>query len=676
MSYTCNHTKRGPNGAKGTTGKLVNGNSSNGVQGVIGLKKEETLILKQQLTGFSFSYFKMLLHEVELDYLNERRTEASQKLMWMEGILSSGNELTNESVDIAMSENAIQQNEVYTQVLLERVQALLIQLSQGLDFYGNFQNFVPLTSISIYEASIDQMLLLSKDIEEAYNTYYDKKQDAASKRNAIVNAVDSIESQKDNLLLSKEQIVKEVGQTKEQIAEMLGEIIVLEQRVRYAKEEFESAVSREAACGLSDVLQAASAIALVASGIGTVAGGLAMLSETNNYVQKQKVKERFKEKAKYISKHSKTVSGGFDDISKGYQSVKGMLDADRDGAKIIAAQEDFEAAVSKFEHLPEAREYRKLMRQLLSLYRVRNGKILEVDSKITRILEMEIEAEELGLDIQTTRFRLLTVFNPRLAEHVMFFERATSMAKTALLRAIIMEHKALQYWGLTRSLVPKNLQDRSIAQLSSFHLSFKDKHLRLIEERNAIPQPIHPKKMMLKRELLEDVYAVFDEIGRFSFELSTTNPSYRFYARVLVNSVEINIETEEPMTGWAWAFMRHNGQSTFVDQLGKLHKYSHRRRDRVGEIHPGSNSVTLPLGGEIGKYAFLSPFTNWTFRMEFANEEGELLTGIDEIAARKNVKNITVRFKGVADTRYGEFANVDNTDDGSMDFAPPQISFS
>lgn len=674
MPWECNQSGRGPTGHTGKSGKSQNEKSPNGLIGEIGEITRTHINNPKQLGGYSLTFIKMLIHEAELDYLNNRIHEAFHKLTWIEKLLSSGTIIRQESIDLTVEFKEFT-NEIYVNTLLEKVQSLLIQISQGLDYYGNYANYIPLTSIKIYEVSIEKMLLLAKDVEISYNIYYSNQQSALKKRKAIQNTTDLIVLQKEDLTLNKEQLILEIHQGKEQISSMLEELIVLEIKIKNAKEEFENAVSREAACGLSEVIKAASAIAMIASGVGTLAGGAAMLAETNNYIQQQEVKKRFKKGKDYIVKHAKVVKKGIDGISEGYHSIKSILDQERDGAKIITAEEDFEAAVKKFEHLPEAREYRRIMRQFLSLTKMRNNKILEIDAKTTRVYEIEIESDELDLDIQSTQSRLLTVFNPKLAEHIVFFENAIKRTKSSILRAIVMEHKALKYWGLTSVLIPVNLQDKTIAQLNSLHLSFKEKYLRLIEERNAVPQSINPPKIQFLREKQEDIYHVFDRIGRFSFEVTPSHPSYRYYSRVLVNNAEISIETSTPINGWSWCFLRHNGNSIIVDQTGNHHSFSHRKRDRVAQLAPGETKLNLTLGGEIGKYAFLSPFANWSFMMEFTDKEGSVLKGEAEKLARKNIKSISIRFKGIADARYGNNIVTYNEKD-SIEFEPMGIFYS
>ncbi|MEM9886301.1 MAG: hypothetical protein AAF849_10435 [Bacteroidota bacterium] len=652
----CEYIGRGPEGPKGAEGNSIEHPSAGGSSGKDGKVLTTEFDTAIHLGYYSISFLKMLLHEAEIEYLNKRFESSFKRLSYLEELLSEGKKTATEAVDLQEDQNE-PYNEQQLTSILERTHVLLLQLAQGLDFYGEYPDYVPLTSISIYESFIDSMLDLSTAIETSYDNYYEKNQSKEAQRKSIQLAVDSLENQRDNLLLSKEQIIVEIDQGRKQIADLLEEVLLLEQEVALAKSAFVEAVSREAACGFSDILKAGAAVASIASGVGAISGGVALLNQTSEYVQRQKIKDRFEKGAKYITKHAKEVQGGFDGISKGYQDIKDIIDKERDGAKLIAAEGDFEAAVAKFENLPEAREYRRLMRQLINLNKTRNNKILETDAKITRLGEIEVTFREYEENIQVVSSRLLNLFNPRLLEYVVFFERALASAKASLLRGIVMEHKALQYWGLSKSLIPKNLQDRNIDQLKAFHLGFKDKYLRIIEDRNAVPQKISPSKMTFERAEHFNYFQLLDKVGRFSFELDTNHPSYRFYARVLINTAEVKLDIRGKNDNWIWVFLRHNGNCSFIDMLGNKHSFSHRKRDRVAEIVPGRNSTILNLGGEIGQYAYLSPFTHWTFMIQFGDSEGNPLTDKEIAVVSKKIKKIHISFKGIADTRYGSMAN-------------------
>jgi len=219
---------------------------------------------------------------------------------------------------------------------------------------------------------------------------------------------------------------------------------VLRLRVEAAKSGFRRAVEREAACDIGEVLAAAAAVAAIATGVGAIAAGVAGLAEMNRMIEEKKLKDSLREQGNYIVKQIKVVHGGLDTIRGGYSDVSEILQRERDGAKLIAREEEFEETIKNFEHLEEAREYRRLMRQYLAVIKTRNSKILHVDSLVTRLLELDSEDRQLVVEIERTRARMVDVFNPRLAEHVVFFERAVARIRADILRAIVMEHRALE----------------------------------------------------------------------------------------------------------------------------------------------------------------------------------------------------------------------------------------
>ncbi|MDO6437023.1 hypothetical protein Q4534_06385 [Cyclobacterium sp. 1_MG-2023] len=649
----CHLTSRAASGNYGENGL---DNFPPSINGEIGAKGEfdiTELSYDDQLSKYSYSFVRMLLHEAEIDYLNGEIKIAAEKLLWLSDLVESGKSLARESVDLVQnSEDQFDESEERVAVLMRRINILLIQLSQGVDYYGHYPNFVPLTSVSVYENSIDGMLDLATDIEKAYNDYVDKEQDDLTKKAAIRIAIDNLESKQDIISSQSVQSKDEVSETRKQVVLLLEEEIILESKVNDAKREFQDAVSREAACGFEDVTKAAIAIAAIYTGVGAVAGGMAALGEMQGMIDKKEIKDTFKDQASYFVKEFKVINGGIDKIKNGYASVKETLERERDGAKLIMAEGNFEEAVKKFYHLKEAKAYLALMRQYLGVIKTRNNKILEIDTKITRLLELESENDQIQTEISEVEGRLVQVFNPVLAEYVVFFERAVTRIKSDILKAIVMEFKSLQYWGLKNNLVPKNLKDRSIGQLKVFHISFKSKLLDLIVQRNGVPQDISPEPRIFQRSEMRQEFDVFDKTGRLTFTMSPDDPKFKYYSRVLMKNVKVKFIFTRRLLDSTFVLLRHHGNPTFIDKSGNEFNFSHRSRNSFDTLKKGTNEVSLHLLGNGEDYYFLSPFATWTFSMDFSFGSASDLTEEKSLRERKKLSKISMYFEGVADYKY------------------------
>ncbi len=651
MPHDCRSTGRASSGSKGATGSKP-GNSAAGIYGKAGNSANLKYTKKEHSNKLNFTFKRMVLQEAETAYLNEHRQVSAEKLLWLLEIIEAGNKNAQETADLMMvGEEPDFDDEVQKEAICKRIKVLLTQLSQGLDYYGYPSSFVPLTSVKVYHEAIDSMLLLATDIEKAYNDYYTKQQSDIKMRNALSQAVSTLELKITGLDSQFEQLVIEVNQGRLQISQLLVEEIQLEEEMRAASQKFKDAVSREAACGFVDVLKATAAVAAIATGVGAVVAGVAALGKAGEMIEKSESLKEWKQSGEYIVKHSVVIKGGVDSISSGYSDIKETLERERDGAKLIAVEEDFEEAVKKFEHLEEAREYRNAMRRYLNIIKLRNNKILEVDTKITRILEIESEQELLNIEVDLTKGRTVQVFNPRLAEHYVFFDKALARIKTDLIRAIVMANRALSYWSLRDNLLPQDLTTRTISYIKSYQLTFKSSLLRLIEDRNSALLKITPPKIVFTRDSHPEEFATFDQTGRFTFVITENSREFRYSAQALVNKAKLELQIEGVLDGSSWLFMQHHGDAVIVDTFGGVHRYSHRYRETKASLLPGEFKAELELGGS-DQYAFLSPLASWSFMMKFDDNIGGIQVGADELKSRQKISSIKLGFDGVAHSRY------------------------
>lgn len=658
--HICSYQKtRGPSGSPGDPGQ--NGLSgSTGVQGRNGAIKFENSNFDKLPDGVAFllrvSFIRMLLHTIELDYLNNSRQECVIKLLWLKEYLEddkSANPRTYEAIDFEV-DSAKLYSPAFVQATHKRVQILLQQLSQGLDRYGNEPGYVPLVSARFYETTLDSILSLASSIEADSNQFIDKKSSNDEKRSSIIKTADNLEIKSFSIANEASQVTTELDSLRAQIGLLLNELIQYRTQLQDSENAFRDAVSRQAACGFEEVLTVAAAVVAIYSGGASVVAGIAGLANTDQKIRDdaktaEKKVSTIETKSKYISGQYAVIGKGLNNIKEGYLSVKSLLEEDADGAKLLVSEEDFEEVLKPFlDDLPEAREFRDVMRQYLRIAKIRNQMILSADIKATRLLDLEIDLEENNIEIATTQDRLSRVYNPLLSEHIAFFQRALPNIKSSILRAIYMEHKALEYWSLSPSLLPNNLQDLSIAQLKVYHLSFKDSYLQKVEEKNGAPQELEGPTILLSRQVMPKIFDTLGRSGALTFNLSPDIPAYRFYSQVLASQLDVSFKFNEGINDDMQFTLFHNGDPVLVDRLGKKHYFKHRPRYITQRLKQGSTSVSMGLGGFEGRYSFLSPFASWTILIALVNEDN-----VDTVMQeRSKIEEISLTFRGTAFARY------------------------
>jgi hypothetical protein len=646
----CNGTERAPSGNIGPAGQSATPQASgiDGNNGTIQVVQSNGL----DIGIASHSLLSMCLYAAEDDYLNNRRQSCAEKLLWLLDCTNASISLSQETVDIA-SVRGMQDGNPIKDSIKERAHVLLTQLAQGLNYYGLPPNHVPLTSLTIYEQAIDSMLQLAADIETAYTDYHLKGQDDIKRLSAIGQSVSSLELQISTMKTQADQLKIEVSNNRKEIAQLLEQQLALEIQLKDAQKTFVHAVEKESGCGFKDVLTATASVAAIASGVGSVAGGIAALGQSAELIKKSKSLKDWKKTGDFLSTHWGEVQGGVGGISKGYDGIKGILEEDRDAAKLITTQDNFEEEMRPYLHLNEAQAYLKLMRMFTHTTTLRNNKIFETDTKVALIHDIESEQKSLRVDIDLTNARLIEVFNPRIAEHIIFFERAIMRAKAYLMRSIVMEHRALAYWSLNEDVLPGDLHTRSVDYLKTYQLRFKQQLLSARESRNSEPMPFESKNIVIDRNMFPVEWAIFDKTGRLMLALNETHSAFAYTARVLVNEAKCQVIHNEPTELYTSVILRHHGDARFIDLLGVTHHFTHRYRQTLRhELAPNENSFRVMLGGGTN-YAFLSPLATWSIIMEFAGNDNLPLSEEAEHQARENIKALSLSFSGVADSRYG-----------------------
>ncbi len=660
--------QRGPQGPQGDSGVEIDRANfpvlgKLGLSGTISMKSTEYKSISSKISS---AWLGMLLHYCELNYLNQKLDKVSSTLIFLHNILREVTFITDGSVDnipdtipdtiprgvperippmvlLIIDGNLKDEIENYR----NRIKLLMVQLSQGLDYFGYYPNYVPLVSISTYKSFLEQLLRIGENIESSYNNFFLQGQNEKVKRNSILIAIEELNSKSVALANQEKQLISELEEARDHIQTLLIQQIQLFDQVNRAGENFKRAVSDKAACGFEDVLNASMAIVSIATGAGAVTGSLAAISLISEKVKEGKIKNSIEGKAKYLVEELKTIKGGLSEIKNGYIEIRNLLDNNADSAKLLLDEENFEETIKKFQNLEEAQEYGKLMKAFLTVVKVRNSEILYADAILSRLNEMNTERDLLKTEILNTQSRLIETTNPVTSSNVVFFERAILRIKADILRVINMEFKALKYWSLNSNDIPIQYEDSTISHLNTMHATFLTSYLSLIEERNTAPQSFEgPVEIVFKRDEIPEVFETFDRTNQLVFDVNPMLPQYQKLCWILVKSVQLRISDLSFQNGEIYScVLTHHGNPKFTNFYGESVEYIHSRRRSFAYFR--NEKSIFGLGYDLeGTYSYLSPFATWSIEIAGITDGQQINTKI--------INELGLTFTGVAYARYSE----------------------
>ena len=583
----------------------------------------------QLLAGHTLDLLQMILHAAELAYLNDDRDRAAAMLSWIDVVASDPKSVagartsTLTPAPVATSGTAIAEVEATR----ARAQSLILHLVSGRDFFGYPPAFAPLVAFEAYEQKVDDVLVLARGIENSHRRYFDEALTLGDRRAALSSSLDEVIRKAELQEREAEEIALAARELERRIDEMLAELNVLELALRTAKEAFIGAIQSQAQCGFGDVLTVVGAIASIyAGGAGIIAGGAGLLKFG------QKTFASTKEEFKYLQDEFNQVRGGVDELRKGYEGIKGVLERDRDAAKLQVDMANFEKTLEPFMHLPEAQEYRRLMRQYVDLSRSRNDAILAVDALARQWASLRAELARRKAEAMRLRDTLAVSQNPLVGEYQAWLKRALSMVKQDLLRALYLEFRALCYWALDE--LSFSVSDDTVDHLATTHADFKIEILRAMERRNGAPQSFRtPVPIAFRRSELPEQFAAFEETNRFTFVIPHTHPVFDRLAGVLVSHATVRLHGVANTGDFVRLRLFHQGSATFVTPSQRLVRFVHAPRVLFGDSTGADVRTRMELGGLRQRFAYLSPLAPWTIELHRReNDPGLDLSQCDDVS--------------------------------------------
>lgn len=620
----CHETGRQPDGQPGPVGAAAAAGNTGAVGGA-GIGSVTPLSWDLLASRVPIRMATRQLHRAELEYLAERVDSSSRILTFLERVAAAGTRDQGEPEQIEWA------------AILSRTRALLAQMTAGLDYYGLTRNFVPLVTLDAYKDVIRELLRLGTHIEQTHDRYWAEEISAEAK----LRELDEAFAASSALVLSARTELTKLNQNAtaaQDSVRLLAQALDSQERaLRDGDVEFREAVAANAGCDFGEVLKFVSTVVsvgrAVAGDVTAIVGAIAP-----NAVAPAD-RPQVGAGLRGIVDTVKVVRGGIEDMRTQYHSIRNLIDAERDAAKLIVTRDDFERQLEPYLALPAALRYRERLRLFVATAQSMNQKTLEHTS--LRIAAQSSAAEIARREAEVARVRTATVAarDPSISECVTFMRRLLDQAKTDLVRALHSESRAYEFWALEEQRFV--FDDRNMAALESTHARILALELAAMERRNGAASAFHGIEVRRTIEQLPEQFAALTRGEKVAIAIDETEVDFEDIASVAVTEAVVRLEGVVPRQRPIRLTLTHSGRSRFRTEDGSIREYTHRPRTaslrfRVGNPDEHLFDTTNNLGGQDGRYADISPFSVWFLEIPSQLNDADL----------SGVRALTIVFKG------------------------------
>jgi hypothetical protein len=622
---------RMPSGADGAHGKP--GNSFPAVKGKSGSAGSVKIDYSDFISKYpsSFEQRTLTFHKMKLAYLAGLYPETKELLAWLRNV-------TPQQKNPADGWGQLH----------KRVTSLLVQLNQGLDYYGYSWIHVPLVSLGYYQKQLSSLLILGGQVEQVYRQYLDNEKDQQKQQAAFQSALDNAKASLKRLADDKDNIITEKTKTQESIAHISDEQAEQERILFLSEEKFQDALTQYFELKMFSEFFSMM-VSLVTIGADVYSAGKAIFNICGE-LSKEAID--FKNMIKQV----KEVAGKVTDITKQWNTIKNLNTPDNpDTSKLIMKREEFDEVMKQFvDKFPEAQEYENQVHTYLDIIQNRNQKVVEYNAFALQEIMLDAKIEQKKAELAGINDHWAKEKDPTAPLMRMYMLNLYEDLKENVLDYLYQENQAFRYWSLTWN--DFSVGDNTIAELSTYHTDLEGKIFDLLNARGKPVQPFKNVKIVLKLSELPEEFASFEKRSKLTFSLPVTCAQFEGLAQVIATDFTIEIKNASTDDDKLYVLLTSNGRAPFLDINGKEFIFSHSAVTALYKyrISSGDYIAGGKLGGDNNEYIGLSPFTTWTIELPSKYNHGLKLDAVDEIVlifsgrglpmnlgAKENVKTLT-----------------------------------
>lgn len=582
-------------------------------------------------------YAALLLHRIELDYLNGEVEAAVARLQWLDALLGV---TPSNSIFIAQK---------------IRLRALARQMSLGLDYYGNYQNFVTLLSPDYYAQLIKQMLEYGRDIEYQYQAYVAADAIASDRIAAFSRTQANVLSNAEGLEASLPQIVQEQQALQETIDGLRDDLSDLWIQLQTAEAAFKAAVkSAGGGCSFEQLVTIGAAVGtLVATGGSAAAAigpALAALngpgSPGENGLPIPDDFSGFKYEVTTVVTAGQKIGDFAVAANKVAQSITPTADNNSvpalpsDQTKLLAQASDIDKQLQPFlSKFGEARTYQALIHTYVSTAESRNNKILEYNNKRSEYTRTKAQISVVRATAAELQTRIATVKASQIPGATTFMEDAYLQARVSIIRILYEIDRCQRFVTLAPPMARFEIGNATIGGLSSvalqqtasYHQAQAGFGMGLIALKN--------RRVGLRDFVSNPDFAKFQDTGVLVFSLPHDRQDSNFYNYSHVLAQQIAFEFRGLAKNVAFSVVvKHLGRSVMRDGQGTAQVFSHVALattyavDARGQPGPTGSLTGDSDPSDPQRFVGVSPYGPWKIAVTgLTDEQRSKISDIDVI---------------------------------------------
>lgn len=525
--------------------------------------------------------------------------------------------------------------------IARRAQALLLQLYQGLNYFGLPRDYVVLLDIEEYMNSIQAILQLGSRIQDTLLRY--RQQDTfvhnseAALNDALQRASELRQSQTEQLLTVRNQKTA----TQDIISQLRGEIDIAQGELTAAQAQFQGAVQRATSpqCNIVSVIQIVGAIVAVATGVGTLAAAAAaaVSAVANHGLALTNLPNTVRA--------FETVSKDVADIASKFGKIAPARAAQPDGGLLVMQEQDVDKFMSdldkEIENSPakgttEAANFRDTAHRFVGLVKTRNQKILDRDGMIVAEAQLEGQLRNRDSEIAELKRQLVDVTVRDHSSYTVLVNGIFQSHLSAVRTAIWQEIRALELFtlsdlshsynlgiGLDNPAAFEDRPDHTLNELTDTQMKIQSDYLLKQADLPGDAQDLKPQAVEIRLSPNQrNALSIPTASGTYQISFPITLESFpKPLAEVFASQVDVQLLDDSGNRVFFDGRIIHCGRSTFRKTNGELIIFSHL--PRITGIQSSSQDP-VSLGFKQAKYVGVSPFTVWTLKIDQTVNDADL----------------------------------------------------